>query len=231
VIDLTLDMRRRAALQRTVDESKAYQDALSKLIECIRDGSSPRFETLLEYVRAGASNQDVIDAVQHSHGTLDDDSDNTSILHTSVPESQSPSSEPVEGPSGFQGQTNGSFLDGEDKHMNDQVLTDGESSSQFGRSKEREPVGDISSILSRLRILPTTDGELLLRRILASQGGTYQYAFDYAAGQHSLDGFGRNAVAPPNAERSMWHPALHVRSEYSWTEEQRQVCLDLMVLT
>jgi len=231
VIDLTLDMRRRAALQRTVDESKSYQDALGKLIECIRDGSSPRFETLLEYVRGGATNQDVIDAVQQSNGSLDDDSDNASILHNGLQESQSPPSEPVDHPSVFQSQTNGSLPDGEDKHMNDQVLTDGESSSQFGRSKERDPIGDISSLLSRLRMLPTSDSELLLRRILASQGGTHQYAAGYAAGQHSLDGFGRNAVAPSNAERSMWHPALHVRSESTWTEEQRQVCLDLMVLT
>jgi hypothetical protein len=229
VIDLTLDMRRRTALHRTVDESKSYQDALSKLIEWIRDGSSPRFETLLEYARGGASNQDIIDAVQHPHGTLEDDSDNTSILHNSVQESHSPPSELIDVPSIFQGQTNGSFFDGEDKHMSDQALTDGESSSIFGRSKEKELVGDISSLLSRLRILPTSDGELLLHRILGSQDSANQYsagyAAGYAAGQNSLDALSRNAVAPSNAERSKWHPALHVRSESSWTEEQRQVRL------
>lgn len=224
MIDLTLDMRRRAALQRTVDESKSYQDALSKLIECIRDGSSPKFETLLEYARGGASNQDIIDAVRHPHGALEDDSDNTSILHNSVQESHSPPSESIDVPSAFQGQTNGSFFDGEDKHMSDQALTDGESSSQFGKSKERE-VGDISSLLSRLRMLPTSDGELLLHRILGSQDSANQYAAGYTAGQNSLDAFSRNAVAPSNAERSMWHPALHVRSESSWTEEQLQVRL------
>lgn len=226
VIDLTLDMRRRAALQRTVDESKSFQDTLNKLIDCIRDESSPRFEILVEYVRGGASNQDVIDAVQHSYGTLEDDSDNISILHNGIQESQSPPSKLADDPSGLQHQITGDIVSSDkEKRMSEQIFTGSGNSSWFARSQELESVGDISALLSKLKILPTSDGERLLCQVLASNDGRVQYNAGYTAAQHALDGFSRSAVAPSSAERSMWHPALHLHSESAWSQEQRQVCL------
>jgi hypothetical protein len=132
VIDLTLDMRRRAALQRTVDESKSYQDALNRLIECIRDGSSPQFESLLEYVRGGASNQDVIDALQNSPATLEDDSENNSPLQNHIKESQSPPD--------LQTQSSAHLPTlVEDKHMSGADFANGEVSLPSGLSKEKQP--------------------------------------------------------------------------------------------
>ena len=221
VIDLTLDMRRRAALQRTVDE-KSFQDTLNKLIDCIREESSPRFETLVEYVRGGASNQDVIDAVQHSPGTFEDDSDNSSILHHSTHESQSTPSEPGDDSNQISG---AKISDSKEKHTCEHIFTGILQSQEFG------PKADISTLLSKLKILPTSDGERLLCRLLATNSGIPQYDAGYAAAQHLLDDFSRSAVAPSSAERSKWHPALHVRSESAWTQEQRQVCLDHVALT
>ena len=232
MIDPTLDMRRRVALQRTVDESKSFQDALNKLIDYIRDESSFRFTTLVEYVRGGASNQDIIDAVQHSHGALEEDSDNTSILHNDVRQSQSPPSKPVNVLSGLQSQITGDTSDDDkEKHISKQMFTKSKGASWLGRSQELESVGDVSALLSNLKTLPTSDGRQLLHQLLASGGGKAQYEAGYAAAQHSLDDISQRAVAPSSAERSMWHPALYLRSESDWTLEQRQVCLDRMALT
>jgi len=226
VIDLTLDMRRRAALQRTVDESKSFQDTLNKLIDCIRDEASPRFETLVEYVRGGASNQDVIDAVQHPHGVLEDNSDNTSSLHDGIHESQSPPNGPVDDSSGPQTQISGeNFSNGKERHMTEQI------SIGILPSQESEPIADISALLSKLKILPTSDGERLLHELLATNSGRTQYDAGYTAAQHALDNFSRSAVAPSSTERSLWHPALQVRSESVWTRDQRQVCLGYVALT
>ncbi|KAK5053121.1 hypothetical protein LTR84_002095 [Exophiala bonariae] len=225
VIDLTLDMRRRAALQRTVDESKSYQDALNRLIDCIREGSSPQYESLLEYVRGGASNQDVIDAVHNSPTLLEDDSENTSPLQNHIKESQSPLDNAMTDNNNLlQNQPSGGLptVD-EDKHMSDAGITNGESSSPSGLSREKSFAQDISTLISKLKILPATDGEQLLGQILAEYSSGKQYDVGYSAAQHSHDGFSRDAVVPSTGERSMWHPALHVRSQPAESEESRQV--------
>lgn len=226
VIDLTLDMRRRAALQRTVDESKSYQDALNRLIECIRDGSSPQYESLVEYVRGGASNQDVIDAVQNSPATLEDDNESVSPLQNHIKDSQSPPDVAINQNTLHKPHTSGHLptLD-EDKHMSDADLTNNESSLSFGTSKEMESARDLSSLLSKLKLLPATDGEQLLGQILAEYSSRKQYDVGYAAARRSLDDFSRDAVVPSNAERSMWHPALHVHSQPAESDEAQQVCL------
>lgn len=226
VIDLSLDMRRRAALQRTVDESKSYQDALNRLIECIRDGNSPHSEQLLDYVRSGASNEDVIDAVQHSPGALEDHADNASLLHISNPELRSPSDGPVDDQSALQRPSDETLVaSSEDKDMVDvdSASTERDNSSPSELHKEKESAGEISSLLAQLKHLPTTDGELLLRQILNQYSSPRQFNAGYTAAQHSLDGFSRDAVVPTSAERAMWHPALHVRSQPPGSEEQRQV--------
>lgn len=210
VIDLSLDMRRRAALQRTVDESKSYQEALNRLIECIRDGNSPHYEQLLDYVRGGASNEDVIAAVQHSPGALEDNAGNASLLHISNPELRSPSDETL-------------VASSEDRDMVDADSTERQSSSPFELHKEKESAGEISSLLSQLKHLPTTDGELLLRQILNQYSSPKQFNAGYTAAQHSLNSFSRNTTVPTSAERAMWHPALHLRSQPAGSEEQRQV--------
>jgi hypothetical protein len=223
-------MRRRADLQRTRDESKSYQESLNRLIECIRDGPSSRFETLVEYIRGGASNQEIIDAVQRLRGSAEDDSDNTSLLHKNSLES--PPGERADELGVFRGaQLDESFLvDGEEKHTRKQGLTKDTSPSRSGKGKEDEQVANISSLLSKLKTLPSADGEHLLRQIVTSQSPSGHSPSVAGSASTSLDAFDRIAVDPSSVERSMWHPALHVHLESAWVEEQRKVGTGLPVL-
>jgi len=218
VIDLTLDMRRHAVLQRTVDESKLYQDALNRLIECIRDGSSPRFKNLLEYVRGGASNQDVIDALQNSPTTLEDDSENHSPLQYHIKESQSPRN--------LQTQSSAHLpaLD-KVKHKSGTDFANGEVSLPSDLGKEKQPALNISYLVSQLKLLPRAKGERLLGQILAEYSSGKQNEVGYAAAQRLHDDFNRDAAIPFFAERSTWHPALQLRSQRIESEEERQVCI------
>lgn len=224
MIDLTLDMRRRTAFQRKVDEFKSYQDALDTLIECIRDRSSSQFESLLEYIRGGASNPDVIHGLQNWPTTLEDDSENSSPLQYQFKESQSPPDLQT------QSSAHVPTID-EDKHISGVDFAHVEVSSPSALSKEKESAHDISSLVSKLKLLPTAEGEHLLGHILAEYSSGKQYEVGYAAAQHYHDDFYRDAAIPSYAERSMWHPALQLRSQPTKSEEDRQVCLTSIILT
>jgi hypothetical protein len=174
----------------------SYQDVLNRLFECIRDGSSPQFGSLLEFVRGGASNQDVTDAVQNSPTTLEGDSENTSPLQNYVKESSSPHNVPIDQKTLLQIQPRMHLptLD-EDKHMDDADFTNSESSLPFGMSEEKKSAQDISSVISKLKFLPKTERELL-GRILAEYSSGKRYEAGYSAAQHLHDGFDRDAAVP-----------------------------------
>ena len=211
MIDLALDLRRRAAFQRSEARSKSYQNTLNRLIECIRDGSSPQFQSLLGQIRCGASNQDVIDAVQTLPTALDDDRENTSPLQSHSKESPPSPDVPIDQEPLLQTEHSA-------------YLNSGESSLPSSLRKEKQPARDIASLLSKLKLLPTADGERLLGQILADYSRGKQYEVRYSAAQHSHDGFGRNAAVALNVERSKWHPALRLRLQPTESEEERQVC-------
>ena len=65
VIGLSFDMRRRAALQRMIDESRSYQETLNRLMDSIREGPSPRLTSLYDIIKSSGSNQDSAAAIQH----------------------------------------------------------------------------------------------------------------------------------------------------------------------
>ena len=51
VIDVTRDMRRRTALQRTIEESKALQDTLSGVIRVIRSGGEFEIKDMIRHIQ------------------------------------------------------------------------------------------------------------------------------------------------------------------------------------
>jgi hypothetical protein len=60
VIDLTMDMRRRTALQRTLEESKAFQDTLAGTIDILRTGSETDIQNLISHVQHISDDEELI---------------------------------------------------------------------------------------------------------------------------------------------------------------------------
>ena len=209
VIDLSLDMRRRAAFQRTIDESRSYQDALNALLDGIREGPSSRLETLFGYVRSGATNLEIASAIQQKFTRADDvDGDETmrsqvdgidSMLEDSNPGWSSPKS-PAE------------------------MSSFGSIASEYGKGKAADQGHmPISSLLSSLKNCSQSQGEALLRRFVASTGERGFMPPLSPEGENRWDEAGRSSRAPTVAERARWHPVLHVRSQTTRTEERPQV--------
>ncbi|OCT48154.1 hypothetical protein CLCR_03943 [Cladophialophora carrionii] len=150
VIDLSLDMRRKAAFQRTIDESRNYQDALNTLLDAIREGPSHRLEALFDYVRSGATNQEITVAVQHQ------------LIHAGDEDGD---------------ETMSSQADGVDSVLED--IKPGKSPadmSSFGSDSGRGRPADpgpipISTLLSSLKNCSESQGEAILRQFLAVKAG------------------------------------------------------------
>jgi hypothetical protein len=95
---------------------------------------------LIEYVRRGASNQDVIDVVQNSPTTLEDDNENTSSLQTHITESQVTPDVPIDQNALLENQPSRDLPTHDaDKHMGDADFSGGEGSSPSGLSTEKKP--------------------------------------------------------------------------------------------
>ncbi|ETI20270.1 hypothetical protein G647_08304 [Cladophialophora carrionii CBS 160.54] len=150
IIDLSLDMRRKAAFQRTIDESRNYQDALNTLLDAIREGPSQRLEALFDYVRSGATNQEITVAVQHQliHAG-DEDGDETMSSQAdgvdSVLEDIKPGKSPAD-------------------------MSSFGSDSGRGRPAYPGPI-PISTLLSSLKNCSESQGEAILRQFLAFKAG------------------------------------------------------------
>lgn len=231
MIDLTRDKRRHATLQRIEDESKSYQDALNSLIECIRDDSSSEYRSLLVYIRGGASNQDVIDHMQHSPAILADDSENTSPLQNYIKGSSSPPDVQTDPKTLLQTQPSIHLPTlNEVKHMDNADFTNNESSSPFGVSEAKKSAQGISSVISTLKLLPKTEREQLLGQIFAEYSSRKECDAGSSVAQHSHDDVSRDAAVLSKAERSMWHPALQLRSQPDGCETAQQVCTGFITL-
>lgn len=63
VIDLTLDMRRRTALQRTMEESRAFQDTLNGVVGILRTGDSVEIQHLVMHIQRTAGEPDALDTL------------------------------------------------------------------------------------------------------------------------------------------------------------------------
>lgn len=224
VIDLTLDMRRRAALQRTIDDSKTHQDNLNGLIDTMRAGPSSRLDFLLDIIRMGATNAQITEVVQnHVESTGDQDFD-----HEMISQEQTVASpfDDADGIDPSPNQADGAPVRGQDE--ND--LLGGASSiastaSGSGKARDTGDSVSVSALLVTLRECVFADGETLLRRLLASPRDPSATAPLWSADsvRVSLEGGVPTAAHQSAVEDSRWHPARHARTPNSWSDAQLRV--------
>jgi hypothetical protein len=211
VIDLSLDMRRRAALQRTIDESKAYQESLSGLFECLRDGDSTIIQEITSSLRRGISPQDLSVVIQEFAQTIrdretDPDNDETFI---------SPSVESVDDHQIFGTASTSLTGSSERSHV---TKTTGIGTKSPIKGQGSESTGYYIALLQRLRTCNNADGSQILRNLVSVAdvenflyGPFHDTKFLQDGGQAVLEGpEGRSIPTPFDEERKTWHPALQL---------------------
>jgi hypothetical protein len=195
-------MRRRAAFQRTLDESRTYQDALTNLLDRIRDGPPGSLDSLTDFIHRGGTNQEAMNAIQELLGPkLDDDDDD---LISSQSDGVGPST------------------DGRPSNQPSRAMSFGDySAAHHGKSKERG-MGfmPVSQLLASLKTCSASQGEAMLRNFM-SQRLDEGFALPpwTPAQANQWDGSGSGDSAPTAAERASWHPVLHLKE----TSNQSQV--------
>lgn len=219
VIDLSLDMRRRAALQRTIDESKTYQDTLNGLVECIRDGASQPLDQLFDYIRTGASLQAIGSAIQQMLQTLHDrDEGIAQFLEDDL--GQSPDEGIIDN---FVIDTSirshPHLTDGEIGTPGDEEEYQSPQSGTKGKEKEQEAtshgIGQFISTMGAATSNP--EAEALLKHLLTVEGDLRAVIRKTLSNKQQL--FPSSATEPsafPSGyselkERAKWHPALQLR--------------------
>ncbi|KAH0848834.1 hypothetical protein AYO21_08279 [Fonsecaea monophora] len=199
VIDLSLDMRRRAAFQRTLDESRTYQDALNSLLDGIREGPSPRLEAIFELIRSGASNQEITNNLYHyAHRNEDEDGDDIMSSH-------------IEGSE--------SLVDARKSPADTSSL--GSLTSESAKGKSPDASMSIASLLTSLKHASPLEGEAILRQFLALRSDErVGLSLGSLEGKSSWEGMD-SSISPPGVdERAAWHPVLHLRSQSARLEER-----------
>ncbi|OQV01549.1 Fungal Zn2-Cys6 binuclear cluster domain-containing protein isoform 2 [Cladophialophora immunda] len=199
VIDLSLDMRRRAAFQRTLDESRTYQDALNNLLDGIREGPSPRLEAMLQRIRGGASNQEITNALhQYSNRTEDEEGDDAMASQIDGAEA---------------------LMDAGKSPADTSSLGSGASESAKGRAPDGAmPLGNL---LTSLKNASPQEGEAILRQFLALRSDDRVGLPLWASEARNLwEGMDAGIALPSVTERAMWHPVLHLRSQSNHVEER-----------
>ncbi|EXJ81735.1 hypothetical protein A1O1_07800 [Capronia coronata CBS 617.96] len=222
VIDLSLDMRRRAALQRTLDESKVFQGTLNSLLDGIRGGPSARLDGLFQSIRAGASSNDIANAVQ---SPWEDHEDQEAAREVTL--GDSPEEPYLVGPIHQSKQYNiaaGRNLTREGLQSQDAEMLRN-SSSRARKLKERGGSSELARLLIALRNSSLADGEELLRRFLALQFDEIVLSLSgpSSSGMISSDVVIHHTIQRSTEERSNWHPALQARSESDPSEQRTQV--------
>ncbi|KAI1612654.1 hypothetical protein EDD36DRAFT_452246 [Exophiala viscosa] len=216
VIDLSLDMRRRAALQRTIDESKSYQGSLDGLIEGIRYGPSHHLESLFQYIRSGASRDESMNAIQRFLKDSEDQGlDHTMLTQEDLAESPSTETQQALSPED---------MDGLHAHSGRHASSFRSGSSEPSKRRQVPDSPTVASLLSTLKTSSLSDGEELLRRFMTTET-TEKYISPPWSASSSKSLFDRPssfAEQPDMVERSTWHPALQMRSPTSWPEGQPQ---------
>lgn len=226
VIDLSLDMRRRAALQRTIDESKSYQDTLYQLMDSIREGPSSRLESLYEIIRLGLGNQDTAIALQQYFRESDDQgSDHTMVSQgdivdpsmddrvEAVPDAMSIDGEPTAPapaqPIKHEETTNGALTMEPPQSM--------APATERGKTRSESP--NVGSLLKALKMCSISEGEEMLRRLMASPHleTSSSSPWSTTSVKNMLERVPSMPGSAGLAERSIWHPALQLRSPTSTT--------------
>ncbi|KAJ4527748.1 hypothetical protein HRR83_000502 [Exophiala dermatitidis] len=216
VIDLSLDMRRRAALQRTLDESKAHQDNLNTLLDGIRAGPSNRLDALVGYIRGGASNDEVADIIQKQW----DPAGNQDLDHPMAPQGNEMDYVHTNEAEG-QNRPAGDHLDNAAPDAQVTPTASETSTSTDSGSRKRNEVAhspDMSKLLAALKNSSIADGEDLIRQFMTSlpwdeRGHSTSTGSISSTISPSSDGGVQSNPQPTMAARSGWHPALQARTE------------------
>jgi hypothetical protein len=220
-------MRRRAALQRTIDESRSYQETLNQLMDSIREGPSPRLNSLYDIIKSSGSNQDTAAAIQHYLRDSDEQgSEQSKISNGDIIESP-PADEAGEGMilDDDPGTASASSLKREEV---DRPPSRGGSvplQLQTAKQKHRSETPNFESLLSALKSCSISEGEEMLRRFVASEVADKGSASPWSAasGRSLVEKGSPMTVQAGMAERSKWHPALQLRSPTVSVEEKLQV--------
>ncbi|KAG9768302.1 hypothetical protein KCU88_g7244, partial [Aureobasidium melanogenum] len=209
-------MRRRAALQRTLDESKAYQDNLNTLLDGIRAGPSNRLDALVGYIRGGASNDEVADIIQRQW----DPAGNQDLIHPMAPQGNEMDYMHTNEAEG-QNRPAGDHLDNAAPDAQVTPTASETSTSTDSGSRKRNEVAhspSMSKLLAALKNSSIADGEDLIRQYMTSlhwdeRGHSTSTGSISSTISPSSDGGVQPTLQPTMAARSGWHPALQARTE------------------
>ncbi|KAJ9609234.1 hypothetical protein H2204_015643 [Knufia peltigerae] len=226
VIDLSLDMRRRAALQRTIDESKSYQETFYQLMDAVREGPSPRLDILSEIIQSNLSNQNATTALQqYLRGESDDPgSDHTMVSQddvanpSTVDDGVGPDAMSVDGgstaPAPIQPIKQEEMMNGVLKIEPPQSIP-----PVTERLKTRPESPEIGSLLMALKTCSISEGEEMLRRLISSTPleASSSSPWSTTSTKSLLERVTSTSSSAGLAERSLWHPALQLRSPTTTT--------------
>ena len=222
IIDLSLDMRRRAALQRTIDESKSFQDGLNDLIDAIRDG--PQSDELVRFIRKGATNEDILEASQRlqSLRTVDEPGQDSKMNLDDGGSSSQSGSRPALGTTKFHSDPTSVSTEfaAKESHLHYQTH------EPIKSEEPEESSPELWAFLEKLKAAPMPEAERMLHGFAKSQASDSLSPRDRnttLSGQSNH--FARVATAPTYVERATWHPALHQRSPDQEMESPERVCL------
>ena len=225
VIDLSLDMRRRAALQRTMDESKTYQDALTGLIDSIRDGPSPRLDTLVKYIRSGATIQEISSAIHHLSKNAQSRNFDPALASQQDLE-QSPTEDGADGMDSRRGQNDALHtLDNNEPTSQDIASSLGSTVSDPAMAKENDESDSIPALLTKLKKYSLIEGERLLHHFIAAKirDEAISPPWSEQSNKSLRDSSAQGVNRFNESVRSRWHPALHLQTRGSWADEQPPV--------
>lgn len=223
MIDLSLDMRRRAALQRTMDESRVFQDTLNTLVDGIRGGPSGRLDALFSYIRAGATAEDIANVVHCQWSNADDQDLDQAMI--SGGEMDEPPTDGIDRFKSLRDQTDPSITHEEMDHQETEVFSPASAISDSRTSRDGEGSSAVARLVAALKSSNLADGEELVRQFLSSRFDERTLSFPGSAssGVSSSDGALQHMLRPSMVERSHWHPALQARSESRRAEQQASV--------
>jgi len=198
------------------------------LMDSIREGPSPRLNSLYDIIKSSGSNQDTAAAIQHYLRDSDEQSsDHTMISNGDIVESPPPD-EAGEGMN-LDGDTGGASApslkrEDADNQKMEPPSSVGSVPLQLAKRKHRSETTNFESLLAALKSCSISEGEEMLRRFVASEiaekGSSSPWST--ASGRSLLETASPRIVQVGMVERSKWHPALQLRSPTAFDEEKSQ---------
>lgn len=240
VIDLTLDMRRRTALQRTMEESRSFQSTLSGIVDVLRQGDSNLIQGLVTHIQQNDDEADLIETLQ------------TRFEETRERNSQSPERRiKHEMQDGFNFMSDDEEVQSPDKSLvvarpsrkrplfTHQMYGSrpSQNPSQHRSSGDQEDESLASRylpLLSKLRNVSDLEATRILHDFktspIAVDGETSLNLFDDHGPRPSLDlhkGVSRISTITEtrsSPDRAAWHPSLQLTSLEAYTPVARDTC-------